>query len=108
MEPIDGNAAVMIGTVVAGGLMGVKFVLDKMPKNGKTPVTTSMLKAALSEQEGRCLRTFADMKADVKEVKGDIKQLIETVNHMNVLVSERLSNHGARIAMLERAPRGED
>lgn len=104
---VDPQTTAAIGAVTAGVLMGAKIVMDLMPKNGKTPVTATQLRESIDKQEVACRESFrgefAGLNDNMRVVYEKLDKLISEAHHTHVLITEHISNHGARITGLERA-----
>lgn len=66
--------------------------------NGKSHITPDQLKEAISQQEQKCNKVFLEYfsKFDRK-----LDKITDTLGYVNTLLSERLSNHSARLGSLE-------
>jgi phage shock protein A len=82
------------------------------PKNGKNHITDTQLRQAIADQQRDChdhreaLVKLFESKFVSLEKQGDglhakLDKLVDTMNHMNVVLSERLSNLSARMGGAE-------
>lgn len=72
----------------------------KQGTNGKSHLTSKQLQAAVAAQEMKCNKVF---KEYFTRLEGKLDKLTETLGYVNTMLSERLSNHSARLESAESA-----
>jgi hypothetical protein len=73
---------------------------NKVPSNGKTHVNKEQLEDAIKNHEKSCNDRLDDR---LKGIDDKLLQIVETLTYTNVILTERLSNHAARLQTAESA-----